>query len=157
MHFSNGGVVWPRIGRKPNWISRSSVAGGLLVQGGFYVLVKRFTSKEERRRLVAAVFDPAEVPTDLVGFENHLNYFHASGAPMKHDLARGLAAFLNSGAVDTYVRQFNGHTQINATDLRSLRYPSLNFLVALGGHVASSKFSQERLDALIDEALSVAA
>jgi adenine-specific DNA-methyltransferase len=35
-----------------------------------------------------------------------------------------LAAFLNSTVLDVYFRQFNGHTQVNATDLRNLRYPS---------------------------------
>jgi len=156
-HFSDGRVVWPKTGRKPNGISRMSAEGGLLVPGGVYVLVKRFTAKQERRRVVAAVFDPSDVPTDWVGFENHLNYFHAMGDPMNQTLARGLAAFLNSSAVDTYIRQFNGHTQVNATDLRSLRYPTSEFLVALGVKVAPGALTQERLDVLVGEALSVAA
>jgi adenine-specific DNA-methyltransferase len=31
---------------------------------GMYLLTKRFTSKEERRRLVACMFDPEQVKTD---------------------------------------------------------------------------------------------
>ncbi len=42
---------------------------------GTYVLVKRFSSKEEARRVVATVCDPEAVPGDKVGFENHLNVF----------------------------------------------------------------------------------
>ena len=48
------------------------------------------------------------------------------------DLAGGLAAFLNSTLVDVYFRQFNGHTQVNATDLRNLRYPTRAELESLG-------------------------
>ena len=39
-------------------------------------------------------------------------------------LAKGLWAFLNSSALDLYFRQFNGHTQVNATDLRNVRFPT---------------------------------
>ncbi|MFN7882208.1 MAG: SAM-dependent methyltransferase, partial [bacterium] len=48
-------------------------------------------------------------------------------------LARGLAIFLNTSAVDESFRRFNGHTQVNATDLKLMKYPSRSALVALGG------------------------
>jgi hypothetical protein len=54
----------------------------VLVAAGDYVLTKRFSSKEERRRVVAAVYDPHRIASPLVGFENHLNYFHAGGNGM---------------------------------------------------------------------------
>jgi adenine-specific DNA-methyltransferase len=87
--------------------------------------------------------------TDLVGFENHLNYFHRNGRGLDYDLARGLAAFLNSTLVDEYFRQFNGHTQVNATDLRSLRYPTQTQLRALGQRVGERLLNQQQLDDLI--------
>ncbi len=86
--------------------------------------------------MVAAVFDPALVPAPKVGFENHLDVFHVRGAGLGTDLARGLAAFLGSAFVDAYFRQFNGHTQVNASDLRSLRYPSKAALEELGRSAA---------------------
>jgi adenine-specific DNA-methyltransferase len=46
-------------------------------------------------------------------------------------LAKGLCRFLNSEAVDTYFRTFSGHTQVNATDLRNLHYPTRKQLEAL--------------------------
>ncbi len=64
----------------------------------------------------------------MVGFENHLNYYHREGGGLPISLARGLVAYLNSSFADTYFRQFNGHTQVNATDLRSLRYPRIEQL-----------------------------
>jgi adenine-specific DNA-methyltransferase len=103
-----------------------------LVPNGVYVLTKRFTSKEEKRRVVAFLYKPI-AGYDRVGFENHLNYFHTAGEPLDATVAKGLAAFLNSQFVDTYFRQFSGHTQVNATDLRSLRYPTLDQLMELAG------------------------
>lgn len=40
--------------------------------------------------------------------------------------------FLNTSTVDAYVRQFSGHTQINATDLRLLRYPDRDSVLGMG-------------------------
>jgi adenine-specific DNA-methyltransferase len=53
-----------------------------------------------------------------------LDYFHVNGHGLTMSLAKGLAAFLNSMVVDVYYRPFNGHTRVNATDLRRLNYPT---------------------------------
>jgi adenine-specific DNA-methyltransferase len=66
-------------------------------------------------------------------------------------VAKGLTAFLNSTLVDSYFRQFSGHTQVNATDLRSLRYPAWEKLVALGRRVGASFPAQDELDRLVEE------
>jgi adenine-specific DNA-methyltransferase len=131
-HLVDGIVSWPRRGKKPNALVDEARTRELWMPRGTYVLVKRFSSKEEARRVVAGVFDPELVPADKIAFENHLNVFHAGGQGLGRHLARGLAAFLNSSIVDAYVRQWSGHTQINATDLRSLRYPARGALEALG-------------------------
>ena len=47
-----------------------------LIPAARFVLIKRFSSKEEKRRLVSGVLDPADFPSGLVGIENHLNFFH---------------------------------------------------------------------------------
>ena len=149
-HFSDSFVRWPKLnGRKPNAIRNNERTQDLLVPAGIYVLVKRFTSKEEPRRVVACIYDPSRIRADLVGFENHLNYFHANGAGLTMNLAKGLAAFLNSTLVDNYFRQFNGHTQVNATDLRNLNYPTRAELEALGHKIKDTLPGQAKLDELI--------
>lgn len=151
-HFAHGLIRWPKAGtKKPNAIEHNADSATLLVPAGVYVLVKRFSAKEERRRIVAAVFDPETVPCAVVGFENHLNYFYERGTPLDRTLAWGLSAFLNSSPLDTYFRQFNGHTQVNATDLRSLRYPRRTTLLALGCRVQGNLPAQEDLDTLVAE------
>lgn len=144
-HLRNGSVIWPQEGgRKPNGLVRCDSTARFLMPAGTYVLVKRFTAKEERRRIVAVVVTPDDLPSNEYAFENHLNVFHQHGHGLPASLARGLATFLNTTTVDQYFRQFNGHTQVNATDLRSLRYPGRTELVALGKRSAPT--NQEEVD-----------
>lgn len=155
-NFDNGLIRWPKADtKKPQAIVSNLDSASLMVPAGVYVLVRRFSAKEERRRIVAAVFDPAIIPCEVVGFENHLNYFHERGAPLDWTLAWGLSLFLNCSALDTYFRQFNGHTQVNATDLRALRYPTRDTLIALGHRVQGSLPTQDALDALVVDMLEV--
>jgi len=120
---------------------------------GTFALVKRFSAKEERRRVVSALFEPEMATGKKIGFENHINVFHRNGQGLPPSVARGLVAFLNSTLVDTYFRQFNGHTQVNATDLRSLRYPSLDAIQALGRRDDAAEATQRELDAIVEEVL----
>jgi adenine-specific DNA-methyltransferase len=153
-HFHQGIVVWPNgVTRKPNALALEPSADELLVPTGYYVLVKRFSAKEERRRVVAALFDPSQVPADRVGFENHLNYYHFQGGGLPMNVAKGLMAFLNSTFVDAYFRQFSGHTQVNATDLRSLRYPTRSTLASLGKSMGRRLPEQAILDRLVKKAV----
>ncbi len=153
-HFNGGFVHWPRENaRKPNAIVCNDQTRELLVPAGIYVLVKRFTAKEERRRVVACIYDSHQIEAPLVGFENHLNYFHIAGHGLTLALAKGLAAFLNSTVVDVYFRQFNGHTQVNATDLRSLNYPTRDELERLGERISAPEMSQAQLDGIVEEEL----
>jgi adenine-specific DNA-methyltransferase len=153
-HFHRGFVAWPRAdGRKPNALERNPATEPLLVPAGVYVLVKRFTSKEERRRLVACIYDPERVPAEVVGFENHLDYFHMHGRGLPMALAKGLATFLNSTHADMYFRQFNGHTQVNASDLRRLAYPERETLERLGRRVGPSLPDQAGVDELVEKEL----
>lgn len=155
-HFNNGLVCWPKGDtKKPNAIVYNAQSASLMVPAGVYALVRRFSAKEERRRLVAAIFDPETVPCEVVGFENHLNYFHEQGAPLERTLAWGLSVFLNCTPLDIYFRQFNGHTQVNATDLRALRYPTRDELISLGRRVRGVLPIQHALDALVAEILKI--
>ena len=131
-HFVRGQLEWPRRSKKPNSVIDRPETRKWLYPKGFYTVVRRFSSKEERRRIVAYVVDPAAFTGDMIGFENHLNVFHSGKRGIDGDIARGLAVFLNSTAVDDYFRRFSGHTQVNATDLRLLRYPPRKELKNLG-------------------------
>jgi adenine-specific DNA-methyltransferase len=154
-HFSEGYVQWPKpYGKKPNSLARDSATDSLLVPRGMYVLVKRFSSKEERRRVVAALYDPEKVNAEAVAFENHLNYYHRNGKGLEVNIAKGLAAFLNSTMVDNHFRRFSGHTQVNATDLRSLSYPEKEILERIGESFVDLPTDQSVIDALVDKGIN---
>lgn len=95
-----------------------------LVPPGIYVLVKRFSAKEERRRITAAIWDS----TSSAAFDNKTNFFHIGGEGIPPKIAEGLCKWLNSKRVDSFFRVFSGHTQVNATDLRMMPYPTLEQL-----------------------------
>jgi adenine-specific DNA-methyltransferase len=153
-HFQDGALAWPKVMKKPNAIRVSSESRRWLWENtGHFVITKRFTSKEERRRIVASVY-ASDLPSEFIGFENHLNVFHAKQAGCSEKLARGLALYLNSSLVDRYFRQFNGHTQVNATDLRSLRYPDREVLERIGQEAGSAALSQQDIDNVIEGELA---
>lgn len=153
-HLSTGSVLWPKSDiRKPNAIVVADQSRDLLVPNETYVLMRRFSSKEEKRRVVAVLYEPHDLPGTHVGFENHLNYFHHNLRGLDPLLAKGLTAFLNSTFIDMYIRLFNGHTQVNATDLRTMRYPTRTQLEKLGTYLPNEVPSQDTIDVLIEEIL----
>ena len=131
-HFAGQEFEWPKKTKKPNALELNAETAKWLYPNGFYTVVRRFSSKEERRRIMASVVRPTDFESDFIGFENHLNVFNVSRSGLSENLAHGLAAFLNSTIVDEYFRCFSGHTQVNATDLRLMKYPSFEALLSLG-------------------------
>ena len=150
-HLINGKLQWPFESKKPNAIINSvDSKGSLWANSGYYVIVKRFSSKEEKRRIVATFYD-SSLPTDLIGFDNKLNVYHFDKKGISKDLALGLFAYLNSTLLDKYYRLFGGHTQVNATDLKNIPYPSIATLEQIGKSVNDTNISQAEIDKIIEK------
>jgi len=151
-HFKGRITDWPKPElNKPNAIRRNAETEKWFYPNGFYCVVRRFSSKEEKRRIVASVVKPDSFPNaKVLGFENHLNVFHKGKQGLSEALAHGLVTFLNTTAVDEYFRSFSGHTQVNATDLRLMKYPSRKNLITLGEWAMRC---HEPIQTLIDEQL----
>lgn len=147
----NGGIRWPKQSKKANaiMISRRS-RPWLWGNKGCFVIVRRFSSKEEPRRIVASVYD-GTLPGELIGFENKLDVFHKNKTGMKRELALGLYVYLNSTLLDKFYRLFGGHTQVNATDLRNINYPALETLLRIGSQVESANLNQKEIDKLLEK------
>jgi adenine-specific DNA-methyltransferase len=97
-----------------------------------YVLLRRFTAKEENRRLVAGPFLASEWPHPQVGLENHLNYVYHRRRELSDFEVRGLVALFNSRLFDTYFRTVSGNTQVNAAEILSFPFPDMDRIASLG-------------------------
>lgn len=152
-HFSQGQgfVNWPKENvKKYNSLITTDTNIKRLRPNGNYVVVKRMTSKEELRRVVAAVYRESDA-TPMIAFENKINFYHTNGAGFDLMLAKGLSLYLNSTLVDKYFRQFSGNTQVNATDLRMIKYPSFGQLTELGSRYVDILPDQQMIDLIVDE------
>lgn len=157
-NIASGEIVWPREIRKAQYFEpQTDKDARCLLPHGTYVLIKRFSAKEERRRIVAGVWGGTNAAGEAgVAFENHLNVIHCDNQGLDDELAWGLCLWLNSSLVDKFFRTFSGHTQVNASDLRSLPFPAESELRALARR-AEVLPPQEDLDLLVDEVIQAGA
>lgn len=133
-NFSCGKLDHPKRFGKPQWYcADDEKSDRQLTLPGAYVVVKRFSSKEEKRRVTAFPL----IADKPIAIENHLNYIHA-GSPRKvvplrsKKLAEGLALWLNSTFVDQWFRDVSGSTQVNARDIKMIPCPTLDQLEKAG-------------------------
>jgi len=148
---------WPTIGtNKPQRIRLASESAKLLVRDATYILLRRFSAKEEQRRLVAAPLCRGWLGADMVGLENHLNYIHGISRPIDVELAYGLSALYNSTLLDRYFRISNGNTQVSATELRAMPLPAEKHIRSIGEAVRSQIDSETDILGLIDSLVASA-
>ncbi|QWH03707.1 hypothetical protein EXW52_27455 [Bacillus mycoides] len=149
-NFENGSIKWPIESEKPGVIVEDDKNYKRLRPAGVYVLVKRMTTKEERKRIVAAIFDNTDNPEQRVGYDNKLNYYHIDHKGLySKSFAKGLCLYLNSSMVDFYFRTFSGNTQVNVSDLKSLKYPSKSDLERIGKKITTLP-SQSKIDEIVE-------
>lgn len=133
-------VLWPmKKNKKESAIHVCDRTKALLLPVKNYVLVKRFSSKEQKRRLSAAVLLESDFPFEVIGIENHVNYIHRPNGNLSVYEAFGIAAILNTSFVDNFFRSLNGNTQVNATDIRSVPFPRIEQIKKIGKLVYESQ------------------
>jgi len=137
MHNIVDGVFrWPvERNNKSTAIKTSLESKTILVPNKNYVLVKRFSTKEGKQRVTAAVYLRNVVDSDHIGIENHVNYIHKRVGELTVDEAHGIAALLNSKLYNIYFQVMNGNTQVNASEINSLPLPSLGVIRQIGHSV----------------------
>ena len=148
---------WPAKGtNKPQGIRVASGSAKLLVRDATYILLRRFSAKEEQRRLVAAPLFRGRLKADRVGLENHLNYIHGVTRPIDAALAYGLSALFNSTLLDRYFRISNGNTQVSATELRAMPLPDEERIYCIGEAVQTRIDSETDLPGFINSLVASA-
>ncbi len=122
-----------------------------------YVLLKRFSSKDEKRRLVSGVY-LAQYFNDLtfIGFGNKLNYIGVKSGELTKKEAYGLCAIFNSSFFDRYFRCISGNTQVNATEIRIMRFPTSDQVKEIGEEILKLKaFDADQNNTIVNRILKI--
>lgn len=128
-HIQDGEIIFP-LKENNEYISKSQ--SGLLQSNDNYLFVKRFTSKEEKRRLQCAIYLKNQFPSyDYISTQNKINFI-TSKHGLSEELLHGLYVLFNSSYYDRYYRILNGSTQVNATEINSMPIPSRDIIIAMG-------------------------
>lgn len=95
------------------------------------VLVQRTTSKEQDKRILAAILPQSFIDeTGGVVVENHINIVHSNGllSQVQPDV---IAVLLNSQVVDRAFRCISGSVAVSAYELNSIPLPSLEQIIEI--------------------------
>lgn len=126
------------------------------MENGTFVLLKRFSSKDEKRRLVSGVHFASAHDCKLIGFGNKTNYIGLSGGKLTIAEAYGLAAIFNSTFMDKYFRCISGNTQVNATEIRVMKFPTREQVKEIGKQAQKLKTTDtSEIDLIVNPVLGV--
>ena len=144
-HIKNGRVSWP-VGRESEYIVTDK--SGYLQENTDYLFVKRFTSKEERRRLQCGIYLKADHSQyKYISTQNKINYIKCDTP----ELAYGLFVLLNSTLYDAYYRILNGSTQVNSTEINSMPVPSKDDIQQMGRELIGMELTEQNCNNIIDK------
>lgn len=128
-HIQDGKVVFP-IGKENEYIVTQQQ--GLLQKNANYLFVKRFTAKEEHRRLQCGVYIARKhTGYDRISTQNKINFIDGLKG-LSECVVYGLYVLFNSTLYDSYYRILNGSTQVNSTEVNSMPMPPMTSIEAMG-------------------------
>ena len=126
------------------------------MKNGTFVLLKRFSSKDEKRRLVSGVHFVGTHNCDFITFGNKINYIGLKGGKLTRTEAYGLAAVFNSSFMDKYFRCISGNTQVNATEIRVMKFPIREQVKEIGNQAQKLKTTETSgIDLIVNPVLGV--
>ena len=152
-HIQNGEVVFP-ISKENEYITSEN--RGLLQTNKNYLFVKRFTAKEERRRLQAGIYSAGNYPQyNLISTQNKINFIDSiDGSDIPLHTVYGFYVLFNSSRYDAFYRILNGSTQVNATEINAMPIPSLEKINEWGRQLlVTGNLSTENCDKIMEAVL----
>lgn len=151
-HIFNGRVNHHPSGKKYDWIVDEKPT--LIQKSKNYVFIKRFTAKEEKRRLQCGIYSPKDFKEyKYIGTENKINFVdRIDGKEMDEKTTYGVFALLNSTLFDKYYRILNGSTQVNSSEINNIPIPPVSIIKKIGEQVLNSDdLSTRNCDKIIAE------
>ncbi|MCK4662249.1 MAG: Eco57I restriction-modification methylase domain-containing protein [Bacteroidales bacterium] len=141
-------------GSKPSYIIDSEGSQKVLLKNKNYILIRRFSSKDDKSRLVCSPYFASKLRFERIGIENHLNYIYRPNGDLSEEELWGISALFNSSLFDTYFRTFNGNTQVGASELKQIKMPPLERIILIGEKVKNTIQPQrEEIDNIINQVL----
>lgn len=149
-HIKEGKVSFP-VGIEHEFVSNEKQS--LLQKNRNYLFVKRFTSKEEKRRLQSGIYLKRRFPGyQFISTQNKINFIDGE-EELSECTVYGLYVLFNSTLYDSYYRILNGSTQVNSTEVNSMPIPNLLQIQEMGRMLIKSKdFSEKNCDEILQEA-----
>ena len=146
-------LEWPIIKpKKEQYINIEEKSMPLLIPNKNYILLRRFSSKDDKNRLIAAPYFCNFNKADFIGVENKVNYIYRPKGHLERNEVIGLCALLNSSLFDAYFRIFNGNVNVSATELREMSLPPLETIQEIGNTIIlSNDFSVENTNRIANE------
>lgn len=146
-------LEWPKqLKEKGQFIRIESGSKSLLIPNKNYIFLRRFSTKDDKSRLIAAPYFCNYAKADYIGVENKVNYIYRKDGHLDRDEVVGICALLNSEFFDTYFQIFNGNVNVSATELREMRFPPLNNIKEIGNKIILSKnYSMENVNSIVNE------
>ena len=146
-NIQNGRVVFPT---KKGLEYIVPEKAGLVQKNTNYLFVKRFTSKEEHRRLQCGIYLAEDFPNyKKISTQNKINFI-AGESDLSKEMTYGLYVLFNSKLYDEYYRILNGSTQVNSTEINSMPVPPANIIIHMGKTlIESSDLSEEICDSIM--------
>lgn len=136
-HIKKGKIQFP-IQKEYEYIVTNQ--RGLMQDNKNYLFVKRFTAKEEPRRLQCGVYLAKEFPQyKKISTQNKINFIDGLLTEMSECLVYGLYVLFNSTLYDAYYRILNGSTQVNSTEINAMPVPDLELIQEMGKKIMKSK------------------
>ena len=120
-----------------------------LLKNKTYILLKRFSTKDEKKRLVAAVLSAKYLDSSYIGIGNKLNYIGIRNDELSFGEALGLTAVFNSKFMDDYFRCFSGNTQVNASEIRVMKFPDRETVKLIGTDLNNKEMTHENIDLVV--------
>lgn len=151
-HIRDGKVYHQPSGKEYDWIIDKKP--GLIQKNKNYVFIKRFTAKEEPRRLQCGIYSPSDFKDyEYIGTQNKINFIDTiDGSEMDSETTYGIYALLNSTLFDMYYRILNGSTQVNSTEINNIPIPPTKIIKAIGEQILLTQdLSTNNCDRIIAE------
>lgn len=125
---------------------------GLMQDNKNYLFVKRFTAKEEPRRLQCGIYLAKNYPQyTKISTQNKINFIDGLLGEMSECLVYGLYVLFNSTLYDEYYRILNGSTQVNSTEINSMPVPDMESIQEMGRKLMKTKdLSEKNCDLILE-------